>query len=127
MYSCNSKLPTDLKKFIVNKNLGLIEKKKYKKLVCKAFKNCNEALHVYYQTRLNKSQIYSIDEKETIEMEESIDPLDQGTDSPFKTRSLKRKIKDMLHILCVTKEENLTNGFLPIKELIYEIRDLKNY
>ena len=33
----------------------------------------------------------------------------------------------MLHILCVSKEENLTNGFLPIKELIYEIRDLKNY
>ena len=33
----------------------------------------------------------------------------------------------MLHILCVTKEENLVNGFLPIKELIYEIRDLKNY
>ena len=25
------------------------------------------------------------------------------------------------------KEENLTNGFLPIKELIYEIRDLNNY
>ena len=41
----NSKLPTDLKKFIVNKNLGLIEKKKNKKSVCKAFKNCNEALY----------------------------------------------------------------------------------
>ena len=76
---------------------------------------------------MNRGQVYSIDEKETIEMEESIDPLDQGTDSPFKTRSLKRKIKDMLHILCVTKEENLINGFLPIKELIYDIRDLKNY
>ena len=109
----------------MNKNLGLIEKKKNKKSVYKAFKNCNEAL--YYQTKLNRGQIYSIDEKETIEMEESIDPLDQGTDSPFKTRSLKRKIKDMLHILCVTKEENLINGFLPIKELIYDIRDLKNY
>ena len=27
----------------------------------------------------------------------------------------------------MSKEENVTNGFLPIKELIYDIRDLKNY
>jgi len=120
----NSKLPTDLKKFIVNKNLGLIEKKKNKKSVCKAFKNCNEAL--YYQTKLNKDQIYSINEEETIAIEKDRDPLDLNL-SP--TISYNRKVKDTLHILhvCVSKEENLTNGFLPIKELIYEIRDLKNY
>ena len=118
----NSKLPTDLKKFIVNKNLGLIEKKKNKKSVCKAFKNCNEAL--YYQTKLNKGQIYSINEEETTEMGKVINPLDLN---PTPTISLKRKVKDTLHILSVSKEENLTNGFLPIKELIYEIRDLKNY
>ena len=117
----NSKLPTDLKKFIVNKNLGLIEKKKNKKSVCKAFKNCNEAL--YYQTKLNKGQIYSINEEETI-MTKDISPLDLN---PSPTISIKKKVKDTLHILCVSKEENLTNGFLPIKELIYEIRDLKNY
>ena len=117
----NSKLPTDLKKSIVNKNLGLIEKKKNKKSVCKAFKNCNEAL--YYQTRLNKGQIYSINEEETITTE-VISPLDLN---PSPTISPKKKVKDTLHILCVSKEENLTNGLLPIKELIYEIRDLKNY
>ena len=51
-------------------------------------------------------------------------PLDLN---PTPTISLKRKVKDTLHILSVSKEENLTNGFLPIKELIYDIRDLKNY
>ena len=75
----------------MNKNLGLIEKKKNKKSVCKAFKNCNEAL--YYQTKLNKGQIYSIDEEETIAIEEDINPLDA---SP--TPSYKVKVKDTLHI-----------------------------
>ena len=116
----NSKLPIDLKKFIVNKNLGLIEKKKNKKSMCKAFKNCNEAL--YYQTKLNMGQIYSIDEEEYIKIEKDIDPLDKGVD-PLDELI----VKDTLHILCISKEENLINGFLPIKELIYEIRDLKNF
>ena len=99
----NSKLPTDLKKFIVNKNLGLTEKKKNKKSLCKAFKNCNEAL--YYQTKFNKGQIYSIDEKETVEMEESIDPLDQGTDSPFKTRSLKEDQRHVAYFMCYKRRK----------------------
>ena len=116
-----SKLPNDLKKFIVNKNLGLIEKKKNKKSISKAFKNCNEAL--YYQTKFNIGQIYSIQEKETIATE-VVSPLDLN---PTPTISLKRKVKDTLHILSVSKEGNLTNGFLPIKELIYDICDLKNY
>ena len=117
----NSKLPTDLKKFIVNKNLGLIEKKRNKKSICKAFKNCNEAL--YYQTKLNNGQIYSINEEEFIKTGEEIDPGVCQLVSPSYTVN----IKDTLHILCVSKEKNLINGFLPIKELIYEIRDLKNY
>ena len=93
--------------------------------MCKAFKNGNEAL--YYQTKFNIGQIYYILEHETVAMDESIDPLDQGIDSPFIAKSHKRKVKDTLHILSCCKEENLTNGFLPIKELIYDIRDLKNY
>ena len=122
----NSKLPIDLKKFIVNKNLGLIEKKINKKSVCRAFKNCNEAL--YYQTKLNKGQIYSINEEVTIALKGGTDPPDKGIDPLFSsTTSYKVEVKDTLHILCVSKEENLINGFLPIKELIYEIRDLKNY
>ena len=92
-----------------------------KKSICKAFKNSSELL--YYKEKFPNSQIYSINEEETITTE-VISPLDLN---PSPTISLKKKIKDTLHILCVSKEENLTNGFLPIKELIYEIRDLKNY
>ena len=61
-----SNLSTDLKKFIVDKNLGFIEKNKIQqKLTIKTdrFKNYNEAF--YYQTKLNKGEIYSINEEET--------------------------------------------------------------
>ena len=116
-----SKLSTELKKFIVNKNLGLIEKKKNKKSVCKAFKYPSEVL--YYKEKFPNGQIYSINEYESIEREE-IDLLDIN---PTPVTSIKRKVKDTLYILSVSKEENLINGFLPIKELIYDIRDLKNF
>ena len=46
----NSKLSIDLKTFIVNKNLGLIEKKKNKKSIWKAFKNSSELL--YYRKKV---------------------------------------------------------------------------
>lgn len=36
-------------------------------------------------------------------------------------------IKDTLHILHVNKKEKLINGFVPIKELIYDIRGLRNF
>ena len=105
-----------------------MKRTRIKKSVCKAFKNCNEAL--YYQTKLNKGQIYSINEEEkVITTREGINQLDEGIDSPLSSTTIshKAKVKDTLHILCASKEENLINGFLPIKELIYEIRDLKNY
>ena len=68
-----------------------MKRRKTKKTVCKAFKNCNEAL--YYQTGLNKGQIYSINEEETITTE-VISPLDLN---PSPTNgSLKKKIRDTL-------------------------------
>ena len=125
----DSDLPIHLKKFIINKNLGLLEKKMNKRSICKAFKNPNEVL--YYQTKLNDGQIYSINETETIRSEE-ISPFDQFDQSIDQNHSLPTTsydtiVKDTLHILCVSRKEELINGFLPIKELIYDIRDLKNY
>ena len=77
-----SELPSDLKKFIVNKNQGLIEKKKNKKSISRAFKNYNEAF--YYQSRLNNGQMYSNNEEETITEEtdhDYTDPLDYGLET----------------------------------------------
>ena len=78
---------------------------------------------MYYKEKFPNGQIYSINEYESIEREE-IDLLDIN---PTPVTSIKRKVKDTLYILSVSKEENLINGFLPIKELIYDIRDLKNF
>ena len=76
-----SKLPTDLKKFIANKNLGLIEKRRNKKSISRAFKNYNEAF--FYQTRLDKGQVYSIIEEETVSETNNdyADPLDYGLET----------------------------------------------
>ena len=115
----SSDLDISLKKFIVNKNLGLIEKSRNKKSISKIFKNYNEA--VYYQTKLNRGEIISINEEETTSYEE-YDHIEEEILTTYKTT-----IKDTVHILHVSEEKELTNGFLPIKELIYEIRSLKNY
>lgn len=115
----SSDLDISLRKFIVNKNLGLIEKSRNKKSISKIFKNYNEA--VYYQTKLNRGEIISINEEETTSYEE-YDHIEEEILTTYKTT-----IKDTVHISHVSEEKELTNGFLPIKELIYEIRSLKNY
>ena len=115
----DSKLDISLKKFIVNKNLGLIEKKRNKKSISRLFKNYNEAL--YYQTKLGKGDIIPINEEEIIS-EEKYNEIEGEISTSYKTI-----IKDTIHLLHVSEEKELINGFLPIKELIYEIRSLKNY
>ena len=115
----DSKLDISLKKFIVNKNLGLIEKKRNKKSISRLFKNYNEAL--YYQTKLGKGDIIPINEEEIIS-EEKYNEIEGEILTSYKTI-----IKDTIHLLHVSEEKELINGFLPIKELIYEIRSLKNY
>ena len=115
----DSKLDISLKKFIVNKNLGLIEKKRNKKAISRLFKNYNEAL--YYQTKLGKGDIISINEEEILS-EEKYDDIEGEILTTYKTI-----VKDTIHLLHVSEEKELINGFLPIKELIYEIRSLKNY
>ena len=107
------------RKFIVNKNLGLIEKKRNKKAISRLFKNYNEAL--YYQTKLGKGDIISINEEEILS-EEKYDDIEGEILTTYKTI-----VKDTIHLLHVSEEKELINGFLPIKELIYEIRSLKNY
>ena len=70
------------------------------------FKNYNEA--VYYQTKLNKGNIYTINEEETYQ-EEEYDYIEEEMTTVHKTR-----VKSTIHILHITEEMELTNGFLPI-------------
>lgn len=87
----------EYKKYIVNRNLGLLEKKRNNKTISKVFKTYNEAFT--YQSYFGKGDIYT---------------LMDNNDSK-------------LYILCISKEEELINGFYPIKDLIYDIRSLINY
>jgi len=89
-----------LKKSIVNITLGKLEKKKNKKRITKIFKNYDEAC--YYQSKYG-GKIYPIcgddDEKNMI----------------------------TIYLLVIIFEKELVSGFTPIKDMIYEIRSLKNY
>jgi len=90
-----------LKKFIFNSNSGLLEKRKNKKSIAKVFKNYDEAF--YYQT-LHGGKITTLGEANSI----------------FKT-------EQRIFVLVKQEEVELTNGFLPIKEMILSIRSLKNF
>lgn len=103
----SSDLDISLRKFIVNKNLGLIEKSRNKKSISKIFKNYNEA--VYYQTKLNRGEIISINEEETTSYEE-YDHIEEEILTTYKTT-----IKDTVHILHVSEEKELTNDFYLLK------------
>jgi len=102
------------KKFICNRNLGILEKKKNKKTITKIFKSYNEAFT--YQMHYNKGEIYTVTKDELTEEE------------IYLSHCVYKQAKiDKLYILCISVEEELTNGFYPIKDLVYDIRSLKNY
>ena len=83
----------------MNKNLGLIEKKRNKKAISRLFKNYNEAL--YYQTKLGKGDIISINEKEILS-EEKYDDIEGEILTTYKTI-----VKDTIHLLHVSEEKEL--------------------
>jgi hypothetical protein len=98
------------KKSIVNIILGKMEKKKNTKKINKLFKNYDEAF--YYQNKYG-GNIYCIcDENEEV-AEELNEIIESGI--------------NMVYLLVIDFEKELINGFSPIKNMVYEIRSLKNY
>ena len=103
-------IDSQCKKDIFNVISGLLEKKYNEKSFTKVFKNYDEAC--YYQTKLGEqSDIVCITD----------DKYDGKYDEMFDEKS------DRAFILNKTVKKDLQSGFLPIKDLIYEIRSLKNY
>ena len=86
-------MPDNLKKFISNKNIGLIEKKYNKRSFSYIFENHDEA--IYYQLRYG-GKIHTLDCNET-----------------------------KAYILVYEDKKKLYESFLPIKELIYNLQQLK--
>lgn len=103
-FSDDEKENSKCRKDIVNLNIGLLGKCKNKKTVCKVFKNIDEAS--YYACKYGgniKDLSYSDEENEVFINKRNVYLLDKK----FETE--------------------LINGFLPIHEMIYDIRSLKNY
>ena len=84
----------------------------------KLFKNYNEAF--YYQTKLNKRDFIPINEYETL-----INKEYNNEDEYIEV--CEDIVKDSIYALHISESNKLINGFLPINELMSEIRSLKNY
>lgn len=92
------------KKDIFNIVSGLLEKKCNKKSLTKIFKNRDEA---YFYKNLYGGEVLCLGQ-------------DLEADTVFGECN-------RLYILNMKNQVDLNNGFVPIKELIYDIRSLKNY
>ena len=104
------------KKFIVNKNLGLIEKKYNATSITKIYHTLTEAQ--YYQIKYG-GNIYKISDNEFQE----VDPTEKETDEGviYKAEYNGRK----LYVLVNDIKKDLDESFNPIKDLIYDIQLLK--
>mgnify|MGYP001110126848 FL=1 len=94
------------KKDIFNIISGLVGKKQNKKSLTKIFKNYDEAF--YYQSVFG-GEIYTIGEE------------DKNINADVFGGA------KQLYLLQIQCKVELINGFVPIKEMIYDIRSLRNY
>ncbi len=107
---------TDIKKAIVNIVTGLLEKKQNKAELSKIFQDYNEAN--YYAIKYEGKLLPLLNED--IEFVEKYSELDNNITIHPKIKSSKK-----LYLVSIMKKEQLINGFLPIKEMIYYNQRLK--
>ena len=105
----NPNISIQNKKFIINKNTGLIEKKYNKTAKAGIYKSLDDA-H-YYKNKLG-GQIFYLRNCS----DEDIDEYHDLSDNHEK-----------LYLHKVTDQKHLHEVFKPIKDLIYEVQTLKNY
>lgn len=119
-----SDLMIDEKKYIVNKTLGLAEKKFNKSHVCKVFYNLAEAQ--FYQIKYGGKMHSLCRELFDDNYSAKDDPLNYGIGNPlesnFKYSNYGTK---KIYLVIVEKQEKLVDGFRQIKELIYDIQSIK--
>lgn len=113
------------KKYIVNKTTGLLEKKYNTSHICKVFSNREEAS--YYQIKYG-GKIIGLSESIRVEHDNTeADPLDYGiTPLPrppgtYVSYTSGKKI----YLFILEKKGRLTEGFRPIKEMIYNLMSIK--
>lgn len=107
----------EIKKAIVNIVTGLLEKKQNKAELSKIFQDYNEA-H-YYSIKYDGKLLPLLNEDvEFVEKESDFDVGCMGFSQVVKSSK-------KLYLVSVMKKEQLINGFLPIKEMIYYNQRLK--
>ncbi len=106
----------EIKKAIVNIVTGLLEKKQNKAELSKIFQDYNEAN--YYAIKYQGKLLPLLNEES--EFVESPSVFDDGISFNNVIKSSKK-----LYLVSVMKKEQLINGFLPIKEMIYYNQRLK--
>lgn len=106
-----------IKKSIVNIITGLLEKKQNKSELSKIFQDYNEAN--YYAIKY-EGKILPI-------VNEDVEFIEDKSDYEIDGLCLRPKIKSskQLYLVSIMKKEQLVNGFLPIKEMIYYNQKLK--
>ena len=108
---------TEKNKFIVNKNLGLLEKKYNSASITKIYKTMAEAQ--YYQIKYG-GYIYKVSDYKFEEVDLTEEEIDEGVIS--KAEQLDRR---ELYVLINNVKKDLEESFNPIKDLIYDIQLLK--
>lgn len=108
---------SQIKKAIVNIITGLLEKKQNKGELYKIFEDYNEAN--YYSIKYDGKLLPLIQEE--CEKKIKYDPFDDD----MMVESYEFKTTKKLYLVSVMKKEELINGFLPIKEIIYYNQRLK--
>ena len=118
----NSKISDDpqeditKKKFIANKNMGLIEKKYNSKFITKIYQTLAEAQ--YYQIKYG-GFIYKVSNRKYEDVDPTEEEIKQGVE--YKASLNERKV-----FLLVNKfKKHLDETFNPMKDLIYDIQLLK--
>ena len=118
-----SDLEIEHKKFIVNKLLGTAEKKYRSKQKSKIYYDYNEACH--YKNKKSKIVTLSyVDKVVEQPMDEDMKILDPSVPD---TEIVTIQGKEKAYILVETEQEYLTEGFYPIKCIIYDIMRLKMF
>jgi len=101
--------PIKCKKHIANKTTGLLEKKKNKSYACKLFNNFAEAQ--YYQIKYGGGDIIILGDD----------------DATMGGLFANKKKRGRAYMLVFKKDKVLTNGFRYIKEMIYNMMNMKMY
>ena len=115
-FNDNDDIDKYIKKYIINCSTGLLEKKYNTKTNSHIFKNYKKALHY---SKLFGGQIYTIIKTKFIKQNKTND-LDFDLIQEDNEDIIKGVSDEVLFIVKIQKEKELTNGFRPIKDLIYD-------